>query len=161
MAGIRNRTVELKSRLSEYVRMVRSGAHVQVTVMGQVVAELGSPGVGRRSRAASRPGGAPSPGPSPGRSREFGRSLFQSPAESKTGTRQAAPRRRSSGTLIVSAESSAVVAWLLGGPSGLAAREALATAEAITASDSPRQRRRGAGPPDQMHAPSPGPGEAD
>jgi len=81
MAGIRNRTVELKNRLSEYVRMVRS--------------------------------------------------------------------------------ASAVVAWLPGGPSGLAAREALATAEAITASDSPRQRRRGAGPPDQMHAPSPGPGEAD
>jgi len=44
MAGIRNRTVELKNRLSEYVRMVRSGAHVQVTVMGQVVAELVSPG---------------------------------------------------------------------------------------------------------------------
>ena len=43
MAGIRNRTVELKNRLSEYVRMVWSGAHVQVTVMGKVVAELVSP----------------------------------------------------------------------------------------------------------------------
>jgi len=42
MAGIRNRTVELKNRLSEYVRMVRSGAHVQVTDRGQVVAELTS-----------------------------------------------------------------------------------------------------------------------
>ena len=47
MAGIRHRTVglrELKNRLSEYVRMVRSGAHVQMTDRGQVVAELLPPG---------------------------------------------------------------------------------------------------------------------
>jgi antitoxin (DNA-binding transcriptional repressor) of toxin-antitoxin stability system len=47
MAGIRHRTVglrELKTRFSEYVRMVRSGAHVQVTDRGQVVAELLPPG---------------------------------------------------------------------------------------------------------------------
>ncbi len=31
---------ELKNRLSEYVRMVRTGEHVQVTDRGQVVAEL-------------------------------------------------------------------------------------------------------------------------
>ncbi len=31
---------ELKNRLSEYVRMVRDGEHVQVTDRGQVVAEL-------------------------------------------------------------------------------------------------------------------------
>src|SRR2546426_12152310 len=31
---------ELKNRLSEYVRLVRAGEHVQVTDRGQVVAEL-------------------------------------------------------------------------------------------------------------------------
>jgi len=36
---------ELKNRLSAYVRMVRAGAHVQVTDRGQVVAELLPPGM--------------------------------------------------------------------------------------------------------------------
>ena len=43
MASIRQHTVglrELKNRLSEYVRLVRAGEHVQVTDRGQVVAEL-------------------------------------------------------------------------------------------------------------------------
>ena len=31
---------ELKNRLSEYVRLVRAGEHVQITDRGQVVAEL-------------------------------------------------------------------------------------------------------------------------
>jgi prevent-host-death family protein len=31
---------ELKDRLSEYVRLVRAGEHVQITDRGQVVAEL-------------------------------------------------------------------------------------------------------------------------
>jgi antitoxin (DNA-binding transcriptional repressor) of toxin-antitoxin stability system len=35
---------DLKNRLSEYVRMVRSGEHVQVTDRGQVGAELLPPG---------------------------------------------------------------------------------------------------------------------
>ena len=34
---------ELKNRLSEYVRLVRAGEHVQVTDRGQVVAELMPP----------------------------------------------------------------------------------------------------------------------
>ena len=34
---------ELKNRLSEYVRLVRAGAHIQVTDRGQVVAELMPP----------------------------------------------------------------------------------------------------------------------
>jgi prevent-host-death family protein len=34
---------ELKNRLSEYVRLVREGEHVQVTDRGQVVAELVPP----------------------------------------------------------------------------------------------------------------------
>lgn len=34
---------ELKNRLSEYVRLVRAGEHVQVTDRGQVVAELVPP----------------------------------------------------------------------------------------------------------------------
>ncbi len=43
MATARRRIVglrELKNRLSEYVRMVRAGEHVQVTDRGHVVAEL-------------------------------------------------------------------------------------------------------------------------
>jgi antitoxin (DNA-binding transcriptional repressor) of toxin-antitoxin stability system len=35
---------ELKNRLSEYVRMVRSGDHILVTDRGVVVAELRKPG---------------------------------------------------------------------------------------------------------------------
>ena len=49
MARIQRRTVglrELKNRLSEYVRIVRAGEHVQVTDRGQVVAELLPPGSG-------------------------------------------------------------------------------------------------------------------
>ena len=34
---------ELKNRLSEYVRLVRAGEHIQVTDRGQVVAELMPP----------------------------------------------------------------------------------------------------------------------
>lgn len=34
---------ELKNRLSEYVRLVRAGEHVQITDRGQVVAELMPP----------------------------------------------------------------------------------------------------------------------
>ena len=47
MATPRRRTVglrELKNRLSEYVRLVRAGEHVQVTDRGHVVAELLPPG---------------------------------------------------------------------------------------------------------------------
>jgi len=47
MATSHPRTVglrELKNHLSEYVRMVRAGDHVQVTDRGQVVAELIPPG---------------------------------------------------------------------------------------------------------------------
>ncbi len=47
MATSHRRTVglrELKNRLSEYVRMVRAGKHVQVTDRGRVVAELLPPG---------------------------------------------------------------------------------------------------------------------
>lgn len=36
---------ELKNRLSQYVRVVRAGGHVQVTDRGQVVAELLPPAV--------------------------------------------------------------------------------------------------------------------
>ena len=39
---------ELKNRLSEYVRLVRAGEHIQITDRGQVVAELIPP---RRPRA--------------------------------------------------------------------------------------------------------------
>lgn len=35
---------DLKNRLSEYVRMVRAGEHVQITDRGHVVAELIPPG---------------------------------------------------------------------------------------------------------------------
>jgi prevent-host-death family protein len=34
---------ELKNRLSEYVRLVRAGEHIQITDRGQVVAELMPP----------------------------------------------------------------------------------------------------------------------
>ncbi len=47
MASVRRHTVglrEFKNRLSEYVRMVRAGEHVQVTDRGHVVAELLPPG---------------------------------------------------------------------------------------------------------------------
>ena len=50
MAPSHPRTVglrELKNRLSEYVRMVRAGEHVQVTDRGHVVAELIPPGATR------------------------------------------------------------------------------------------------------------------
>jgi antitoxin (DNA-binding transcriptional repressor) of toxin-antitoxin stability system len=39
---------ELKNRLSEYLREVRSGERVLVTDRGEVVAELGPPGQGGR-----------------------------------------------------------------------------------------------------------------
>jgi prevent-host-death family protein len=44
---------ELKNRLSEYVRLVRGGEHVQVTDRGQVVAELipPAPATGRNPAA--------------------------------------------------------------------------------------------------------------
>lgn len=48
MASIRPHTVglrDLKNQLSKYVRLVRSGEHIQVTDRGQVVAELLPPGV--------------------------------------------------------------------------------------------------------------------
>jgi antitoxin (DNA-binding transcriptional repressor) of toxin-antitoxin stability system len=38
---------ELKNRLSEYLRQVRSGEEVLVTDRGEVVAEIGPPGPGR------------------------------------------------------------------------------------------------------------------
>ena len=38
---------ELKNRLSEYVRLVRAGEHVQVTDRGQVVAELMPPALAK------------------------------------------------------------------------------------------------------------------
>jgi antitoxin (DNA-binding transcriptional repressor) of toxin-antitoxin stability system len=40
VVGIR----ELKNRLSEYIRLVRSGEHVLITDRGEVVAELRAPG---------------------------------------------------------------------------------------------------------------------
>ena len=45
---------DLKNRLSEYVRMVRAGEHVQITDRGRVVAELIPPGaaVDRRPHPA-------------------------------------------------------------------------------------------------------------
>ena len=45
--SVRSRRVgirELKNRLSEYVRLVRAGDHVEVTDRGEVVAELVPPG---------------------------------------------------------------------------------------------------------------------
>ena len=45
---------ELKNRLSEYVRLVRTGEHLQVTDRGQVVAELVPP----TSAKANDPAGA-------------------------------------------------------------------------------------------------------
>ena len=50
MVTSRPRTVglrDLKNHLSEYVRMVRAGEHVQVTDRGHVVAELIPPGAAR------------------------------------------------------------------------------------------------------------------
>jgi prevent-host-death family protein len=44
---------ELKNRLSEYVRAVRSGEAVLVTDRGEVVAELLPPGQGADARGAS------------------------------------------------------------------------------------------------------------
>lgn len=44
---------ELKNRLSEYVRMVRSGERVLVTDRGEVVAELRPPGSPAGSEAVS------------------------------------------------------------------------------------------------------------
>ena len=38
---------ELKNRLSEYLRQVRSGEHLLVTDRGEVVAEFSPPGEGR------------------------------------------------------------------------------------------------------------------
>jgi prevent-host-death family protein len=52
MPAPRPRTVglrELKNHLSEYVRLVRSGAHVRVTDRGEVVAELLPPGAPEKS----------------------------------------------------------------------------------------------------------------
>jgi len=46
---------ELKNRLSEYLRQVRSGEHLLVTDRGEVVAELSPPGEGRAD--ASIPSG--------------------------------------------------------------------------------------------------------
>jgi prevent-host-death family protein len=44
---------ELKNRLSEYVRLVRAGEHVQVTDRGQVVAELVPPTLTKDRDAAA------------------------------------------------------------------------------------------------------------
>ena len=45
---------ELKNRLSEYVRVVRAGEHVQITDRGEVVAELIPPApANRRDLAAA------------------------------------------------------------------------------------------------------------
>lgn len=44
---------ELKNRLSEYVREVRSGEEVLVTDRGEVVAELTRPGYGLDERSAT------------------------------------------------------------------------------------------------------------
>jgi antitoxin (DNA-binding transcriptional repressor) of toxin-antitoxin stability system len=46
---------ELKNRLSEYLRQVRSGEDVLVTDRGEVVAELIVPGLARSGSAASAP----------------------------------------------------------------------------------------------------------
>lgn len=45
---------ELKNRLSEYVREVRSGEAVLVTDRGEVVAELIAPGQGNDERGIQR-----------------------------------------------------------------------------------------------------------
>jgi prevent-host-death family protein len=48
---------ELKSRLSEYIRRVKSGQGVLVTDRGQVVAKLTPPGQGAIYRSTSVPAG--------------------------------------------------------------------------------------------------------
>ncbi len=47
---------ELKNRLSEYIRRVRSGEGVLVTDRGEVVAELTAPGTGTGADASVPPG---------------------------------------------------------------------------------------------------------
>ena len=81
-AGVR----EVKDRLSEFLRLVKSGEQVLITDRGEVVAMLGPPGPafeqaefprleqmireGRATRAAPKRHGTYAPTPAPGISRE-------------------------------------------------------------------------------------------
>ena len=127
---------DLKANLSRYLREVERGEIVLVTDRGRVVAELRAASGsarpesdverGLRLLAARTPLLLREPH-DPDRLRGLA-----PPRERGHGSRAA--RRRARRAVIVYAESSAVLAWLLGEPGGEAVRQALAAAERVVAS---------------------------
>ena len=128
---------ELKNRLSEYLRRVRAGEGVLVTDRGEIIAETWPTGAWIIGLVAA--GGAP-------RARET-RAAHGWRAAGPERLRRAPPftqaqtigvpasRRGARPAVNLYAESSAILAWLLGEEEGTRVRRMLADAEIVVASD--------------------------